>query len=837
MCRLHFDGMRACIRNPARTMSDKSGSASQDPSQSNGDTDKKGADYERWGNPSSYPSAWNQRAALAADLIPDGATVFEIGVGRGAFRDMIRHRCIHVGADLAPLDPDTTPLNLETDSLPDQRFDYVTLLGVLEYLHCPETVAGKLTAITDRLVLSYCCCHDSAPNDEIIALRRRRGWVNDFDLQALVALFQKHGFELHHTIPYKEINEFSEAILLLERKPRYGTSAPNDDPASHHGPAQRGAQPTSGPASERTPSEYPLDDKTAPQAQPKNERKIIWTCWLQGRDSAPAVVRACLNSWQAKNPDWELRCLDAATIRHYIPLEDYIDLNAQTLTAASLSDFVRLLLLREYGGVWVDATLFCNRPLDDWLHSYMDSGFFAFSAPGPDRPLASWFLAARPDNLLISRWLTAAARYWQGRAASEDYFWLHHLFADLLDNDAQATAAWSNAPKVTAAGPHQLQIDIGLYRAASDALPQIDWTVPVFKLTHRVNEQLYKPGCLLDHLIQSTAPAERNASLAPASPEPAPLPLAALKVATKNLGDHIQIVAGLNMLQRFGAAPALFIDRDNEIHTAHALDATHGPAGMLLNGWFKTNGAEWPPHPNIRPIFLGFHIRLFQCPELLSAEAIAYYRSHAPIGCRDPYTADLLRQHDVDAYVSHCLTLTLPRRLELPETQTEIFVVSRDRRILDRLPASCRDAQFVLHYSDSTDFSDNVRHAVALLHRYASTARLIVTTMLHCALPAIAMGIPVVVFYPENTEAGHASDLERFSDLSQLTRVYNPDEADQVDWSPKPIDVTAIKLDLLDSLREKVYQYCLERPRPIGPIAPPSALRVPHDANTRGGKN
>lgn len=187
----------------------------------------------------------------------------------------------------------------------------------------------------------------------------------------------------------------------------------------------------------------------------------------------------------------------------------------------------------------------------------------------------------------------------------------------------------------------------------------------------------------------------------------------------------------------------------------------------------------------------------------------------------------MLRHHGVDAYVSHCLSLTFPRRLELPESQTETFVVSRDRRILGHLPTSFQSARFVCHYSDKTDFSKNVRHAVTLLHQYASSAKLIVTTMLHCALPAIAMGIPVVVFYPENTESGHASDLERFSDLSQLTRVYHLYEIDEVDWSPKPVDVSAIKLDLLDSLREMVCQYHLGHPQAIGPVAPPSALPVP----------
>lgn len=80
-------------------------------------------------------------------------------------------------------------------------------------------------------------------------------------------------------------------------------------------------------------------------------RKIIWSCWFQGRENAPELVERCLSSWELLNPGWELRCLDATTVRQYVEIDEHIDLNSQTVTAASLSDIVRLLLLHEYGGI------------------------------------------------------------------------------------------------------------------------------------------------------------------------------------------------------------------------------------------------------------------------------------------------------------------------------------------------------------------------------------------------------------------------------------------------------------------------------------------------------
>src|SRR5690242_8628796 len=129
--------------------------------------------------------------------------------------------------------------------------------------------------------------------------------------------------------------------------------------------------------------------------------KTIWTIWFQGRDRAPWLVRRCLDSWERRNPGWNLRCLDATNVERYIPVRENVDLASRRITAASLSDIVRVFLLHEFGGVWVDATTFCNRPLDDWLLGVMDEGFFAFDKPAPGRPLSSWLLAAAAGNYLM----------------------------------------------------------------------------------------------------------------------------------------------------------------------------------------------------------------------------------------------------------------------------------------------------------------------------------------------------------------------------------------------------------------------------------------------------
>ncbi len=561
--------------------------------------------------------------------------------------------------------------------------------------------------------------------------------------------------------------------------------------------------------------------------------KTIWSCWFQGREAAPPLAKKCLSSWERSNPGWKLRCLDATTIERYVPVRQYIDLNGQSLTAASLSDLVRILLLREFGGVWVDATLFCNRPLDEWLPGVMEEGFFAFAAPGPDRPLSSWFLSAGSDNHLISTWCRRTIEYWSDRADSDDYFWFQHLFREMCEADRQAAEAWSRVPKVSADAPHALQFGGHMYRPQTEVLAEIDWTTPVFKLTYRLPEEGLNPGSLLEYLLERDGdehgPYARGPG--PAAPTPsgaaAPKSFASLKVSTENLGDHIQIISGLRLLSRLGIEPTRYIDRDDEIRSAPGLNEENDPVGILLNGWFKTNRAEWPPHPKLAPLIFGFHIRPFQCPELLSDASIDFLRRYQPIGCRDIYTESILRSKGVEVFTSNCLSLTLAGRIENSATQTEVFVVSRDERIRDYIPQSLEPYTFVSHYSGSSDFAANMRRAEELLETYRSRAKLIVTTLLHCALPAIAMGIPVVAIYPLSDETAHVSDRERFSSLARLMRIHRFDEIEGVDWSPAPIDVSEIKLQILDRFYQMAARWRIAPPPLMGPIAPSSVLPPP----------
>lgn len=587
--------------------------------------------------------------------------------------------------------------------------------------------------------------------------------------------------------------------------------------------------------------------------------KIIWICWLQGREQAPYLVKKCIDSWEEKNPNWSIRLLDDKNVSRYIELPD---LCGKKITCTSFSNILRVYLLKEYGGVWVDATLYCNKPLDDWLDPYMEHGFFAFNKPAPNCPLTTWFLACEENNHMVAHWCNKTLKYWSTRDASNTDFWLQELFASLLEENASCLASWNKTTKISADLPYAIQ-RVGMFETDKKLIESgIDWQIPVFKLTCKYDESDYQPGRLLWGLLESRSSI--NAEDAGNSQKQSIIPVlqsswrsikewvrstigfhstainqiildkghsityASLKVSTDNIGDHVQVIAGLRMLRSVGIQPSMYIDRDTEIASCDNLNKSHRKIALLLNGWFKRKGEQWPPNKKIIPIFLGFHIRLNKCPELLSDDALKYYKKFAPIGCRDLYTQQLLESKNIKCFESNCLSLTFQKRCTNSLEQTDIYVVSRDKRLLDILPVEIGDYTYINHYSDTANFDSNMARAEELLELYRNKSKLIITTLLHCALPALAMGIPVVMFYPINNEKGSKSDKERFSSLAKLIPIYHFDEVSEVNWNPEPINTGALKLSMIDHFNELAKRWPL-------PVADSSKSPVTLNQGNLGG--
>lgn len=278
-----------------------------------------------------------------------------------------------------------------------------------------------------------------------------------------------------------------------------------------------------------------------PQDRSSHVPRTVWLLWLQGWDNAPGTVGRCASLWRWHNPDWRVIELSLANLRDYV---DPTDLPAlMTCSPNHQSDLIRAAILRRHGGVWADATLLCRRPLRDWVDPYLESGFFAFSDPGPGRLCASWFMCSEDEGPIVSRlhdsltdfFSATPSRPSHGRLRRmviarlaplvnarvswtaiwfsnlslrhvriRPYYSLHYAFNRLVRTDPACRAQWSRTPKYPADGPH-LVARLGMSASVTpDIRRQIDeCSEPVLKLSWKHDALNEERGTAVGYALSS----------------------------------------------------------------------------------------------------------------------------------------------------------------------------------------------------------------------------------------------------------------------------------------------------------------------------------------------
>ncbi|WP_245505515.1 capsular polysaccharide synthesis protein [Rhizobium sp. BK068] len=185
------------------------------------------------------------------------------------------------------------------------------------------------------------------------------------------------------------------------------------------------------------------------ETMPKKLPRIVWMYWDKPLEQAPPIVRYAVDTWIRKNPSWDVRILSDANAAEFVNVPP----PKSNRKIQWRADLIRVALLRDYGGVWVDATTFCVKPLDEWLPPLMESGFFAFPDSYPGRTMGISFLAAEPQNYLVSKWFQLMVRYYSKRGKLRHYFWVMYLFEYIIRTDRKALAIWQATPKLASKGP------------------------------------------------------------------------------------------------------------------------------------------------------------------------------------------------------------------------------------------------------------------------------------------------------------------------------------------------------------------------------------------------
>ncbi len=236
-----------------------------------------------------------------------------------------------------------------------------------------------------------------------------------------------------------------------------------------------------------------------------------------------------------------------------------------------------------------------------------------------------------------------------------------------------------------------------------------------------------------------------------------------------NVGDNIQSLAAKQFLPQV----------DELINREHLGDYHKGETKIILNGWFTHNIHNWVPSEDLDPLFVSFHINNTAAPYMLSEKGIAYLKKHEPIGCRDQFSVDTLKAKGIDAYFTGCLTLTLDTyKVDDSERTDDIYIVDplysypswekvsynwktlllgfksgkiwqlgdKEKHLKNFISEDLlKSAHHINQEPPANTHTDEQKFELAeeILKKYAR-AKLVITSRIHCALPCLALGTPVI---------------------------------------------------------------------------------------------
>lgn len=256
-----------------------------------------------------------------------------------------------------------------------------------------------------------------------------------------------------------------------------------------------------------------------------------------------------------------------------------------------------------------------------------------------------------------------------------------------------------------------------------------------------------------------------------------------------NVGDYIQSLAAKQFLPKVDE----FINREK------LKNYSGDEAALIMNGWFTHNHRNWVPANTINPLFVSFHINSTAAPFMLSDEGVGYLKKHQPIGCRDERTVEMLTDKGVYAYFTGCLTLTLDT-YAVPDSERgdkvyivdplynyptmervflspkyfirsilngDIFNLRKNKYQLRKLVDKelLEKAEFVTQIRSlgKDTIPEKFEYAEECLRKYAK-AKLVITSRIHCALPCLALGTPVIFINAFDTDV----DTCRFGGMLEL---------------------------------------------------------------------
>lgn len=128
----------------------------------------------------------------------------------------------------------------------------------------------------------------------------------------------------------------------------------------------------------------------------------IWVCWWTGEETAPDIVKQCIKSIRKNAGNHTVNIITKQNYSQYLDIPEYIleKVNDGRMCVANFSDYLRFSLLAKYGGLWIDATIFCSREISP---EFFEKPVFTCK-----------YYSENSSCISASRWTTFCIGGWKG---------------------------------------------------------------------------------------------------------------------------------------------------------------------------------------------------------------------------------------------------------------------------------------------------------------------------------------------------------------------------------------------------------------------------------------
>ena len=224
----------------------------------------------------------------------------------------------------------------------------------------------------------------------------------------------------------------------------------------------------------------------------------VWVFWRQGYENAPELIQACFQSVKRNLTDRDIVFLSAENIGQYVTLPSYIEEKRKKgiIPEAQYSDIVRISLLAEHGGLWLDSTVFCTGP--EIARRFRDWPLFVFKTEDLDRSdetaiiSSNWLISCYKGVPFVRAVRDLLYIYWEREDYVKNYF-IFHLFVHMVKE--QYPEAWKAIPVYNNVSPHILAFEM-LDQYDPQRFADIKKMSDFHKLNRHVADELPANACV-----------------------------------------------------------------------------------------------------------------------------------------------------------------------------------------------------------------------------------------------------------------------------------------------------------------------------------------------------